>query len=162
MPRSWLLLASAQSPSSRGYFNLSPQHTYLCDSSSYPWRGEVQVHTYGEPPSLPYALPSRQAPAQQRYISQGRCQISDVYASWLIWWMGDAIGLITLTPALYISVEYLRGNKSLNRLPPARTALTLSISSILAILTFIFFYNYDSVAIQEKVDKEVRIFSLKT
>ncbi|MDB4475947.1 PAS domain S-box protein [bacterium] len=91
----------------------------------------------------------------------GSMPISDVYASWLIWWMGDAVALITLTPALYISVEYLRGNKSLNRLPPARTALTLSISSILAILTFIFFYNYDSVAMEEKVDREVRIFSLK-
>ncbi|MCX2978558.1 PAS domain S-box protein [Candidatus Marimicrobium litorale] len=91
----------------------------------------------------------------------GLMPISDIYSAWLIWWMGDVIGMITLTPALYISIGYLRGNNNLNSLPPARTALSLSISSILAILIFTFFYNFESAAIQEKVDKEVRIFSLK-
>ena len=94
------------------------------------------------------------------YIT-GSMPVSDIYSSWIIWMMGDALGMILLTPALYISIEYLKGNNSLNRMPPARTGLTLSISSILAILTFIFFYNIDSAAIQEKVDKEVRIFASK-
>ena len=94
------------------------------------------------------------------YIT-GSMPVSDIYSSWIIWMMGDALGMILLTPALYISIEYLKGDNSLNRMPPARTGLTLSISSILAILTFIFFYNFDSAAIQEKVDKEMSIFALK-
>ncbi len=94
-------------------------------------------------------------------LATGAMAISEAYSNWGIWWLGDAVGMITLTPALYMTMEYLNGNTSLQRLPTARTALALSISSILAILIFVFFYNYDSTAIREKVDKEVRIFSLK-
>ncbi|NQX87514.1 MAG: PAS domain S-box protein [Halioglobus sp.] len=84
------------------------------------------------------------------------------YNTWLIWWLADTIGMLTITPGLYILIEYLRGDKNIQRMAPARTAIALSASSMLAVLLFITFYNLDSKALKNKLEQDMTIVALNT
>lgn len=91
----------------------------------------------------------------------GLTPISDVLNTALIWWAGDATAMITLTPTLYIAAQYIKKDQEFIGVALTRPALALSITGILAISSFVILYNYDSASLNEKINKEVNIFSAR-